>query len=234
MGLMTSLRRGEGPFWGSLKWMIKKTLRFHLPVFWATRWLFAALYWLHVLVREAWIRAARFFWYEPLFRSQCAAVGDGFQMEQLPYIHGSGRIVLGDNVVFGGMPAFVFGNRGEQTPQIAIGNGTFIGHHVSFSCMASIRVGDHVLVAAGVQVSDYDGHPVDAQRRRAGEPTPPEGVRPVVIEDDAWIGANALILKGVTVGARSVVGAGAVVTRDVPPDTVVAGNPARVVKKLVP
>jgi maltose O-acetyltransferase len=54
-----------------------------------------------------------------------------------------------------------------------------------------------------------------------------------VIEDDVWIGANAIILKGVTIGARSIVGAGAVVSRDVPPDCVVAGNPARVVKELL-
>ena len=55
---------------------------------------------------------------------------------------------------------------------------------------------------------------------------------PIVVEDDVLIGANCIILKGVRIGARSVVGAGSVVTRDVPPDTVVAGNPAVVIKKL--
>ena len=66
----------------------------------------------------------------------------------------------------------------------------------------------------------------------SGEPTPPEGIRPVTIGDDVWIGANALILKGVSIGDRAIVGAGAVVTKDVAADVVVAGNPARVVKRL--
>jgi maltose O-acetyltransferase len=57
-------------------------------------------------------------------------------------------------------------------------------------------------------------------------------VRPVRIGDDVWIGTGAVILKGVTIGARAIVGAGAVVNRDVPPDVIVAGNPARVVKNL--
>jgi acetyltransferase-like isoleucine patch superfamily enzyme len=234
MSLIAKLRRGEGPFWGGLKWAIQKTLRFHLPVFWLTRPLFSGLYYLHVGVRETWLRLARFFWYEPLFRSQCVRVGDGFRMETLPYIHGSGRITLGDGVTFGGQPVFVFGNRGEAPPELTVGDHTFLGHLVVISCAASVRIGKHCLIAAGVQISDYDGHPVDAERRRAGDSTPPEGVRPVTIGDDVWIGASAIVLKGVTIGDRSVVGAGAVVTRDVPPDVVVAGNPARVVKRLRP
>jgi len=234
MSLMARLRRGEGPFWGGLKWAIKKTLRFHLPVFWLTRPLFAGLYLLHVGVRETWLRLARFFWYEPLFRSQCASVGEGFTMETMPYIHGSGRITLGDDVTFGGQPVFLFGNRGEGFPELTVGDHTFLGHLVSISCASSVRIGKHCLLAGGVQISDYDGHPVDAGRRRAGDPTPPEGIRPVTIGDDVWIGASAIVLKGVTIGDRSVVGAGAVVTRDVPPDVVVAGNPARVVKQLQP
>jgi acetyltransferase-like isoleucine patch superfamily enzyme len=126
----------------------------------------------------------------------------------------------------------MFGNRGERTPELTIGDHTFVGHGCGFACASSITVGKHVLLAGGVQISDYDGHPVDAERRRAGEPTPPEGIRPVVIGDGAWIGAGARILKGVTVGDRAIVAAGAVVTKDVPADTVVGGNPARVIKRL--
>jgi acetyltransferase-like isoleucine patch superfamily enzyme len=129
---------------------------------------------------------------------------------------------------------FLFGNRADTHPELIIGDDTFIGHGCSFAVSCSVKVGKHCLLAGDVQVSDYDGHPIDAGRRRAGEPTPPEGIRPVVIGDDVWIGAGALILKGVQVGDRAVIGARAVVTRDVPPDTVVAGNPARVVKQLAP
>jgi len=88
------------------------------------------------------------------------------------------------------------------------------------------------LLATGVRVFDFDGHPLDAERRRRYEPTPAEGIRPVIIGDDVWIGTGAIILKGVTIGDRAIVGAGAVVAKDVPADVVVAGNPARLVKHL--
>jgi acetyltransferase-like isoleucine patch superfamily enzyme len=232
VSIAVKIRRGEGPFWGRVKWLVKKTFTLHVPVFWLTRPLFRVLYTLHVAGREGVARGLRFFWYEPLFRSQCEHVGENFEMEQLPFILGTGRIFIGNNVVFAGKPVFGFGNRLQALPEVHIGNDCFIGHACSLVASVSVRIGNHCLLAGGVQIYDYDGHPVDAERRRAKEPTPPEAIRPVVIGDDVWIGTNAFILKGVTVGPRSVIAAGSVVTRDVPPDVVVAGNPARVVKHL--
>ena len=234
MSLMVKLRRGEGPFWGPLKAFVLKLLRVHIPVVGVLRPLFGLLYGVHVFFRVLIANLTRFFWFEPIFRSQCVRVGAGFKMEQMPFIAGSGRIMLGDGVIFGGKPVFMFGNRGSHVPELVIGDHTFIGHVVSFSVSESIRIGNHCLLASGVQLSDYDGHPVDADRRRAGDPTPAENIRPIVIGNDVWIGSNAIILKGVAIGDRAIIGAGAVVTRDVPPDVVVAGNPARVVKQLSP
>jgi acetyltransferase-like isoleucine patch superfamily enzyme len=233
MNLVIKIRRGEGPVWGRLKWLARKILHCHIPVFWLTRPLFGLLYRLHVACREGLIWALRFFWYEPLFRSQCASVGEGFQMEKLPYITGRGRITLGSGVRLSGKPSIGFSNRLLARPELSVGDDTFIGHDCSFGIASSVSIGKHCYLAGCVGVRDFDGHPVDAIRRRAKEPTPPEAIRPVVIGDDVWIGAGALIMKGVTVGDRSIVGAGAVVTHNVPPDTIVAGNPARVVKKLV-
>jgi acetyltransferase-like isoleucine patch superfamily enzyme len=233
MNLIVKLRRGEGPFWGNLKRLIKKVRTFHVPVFWMTRPLFALLYLVHVGFGRALAGLVRFFWSEPLFRSQCTSVGSAFRMVDLPYLDGNGRIVIGDHVTLDGRLSFVFGNRTGTLPQVVIGDHTYVGYGCSFTASCSISVGKHCLLAGGVQVSDYDGHPVDAALRRCGAPTPPEGVRPVTIGDDVWIGTGVLILKGVNVGDRSIIGAGAVVTRDVPADTVVAGNPARIVKQLV-
>ncbi|MBI1764837.1 MAG: hypothetical protein HYR56_25785 [Acidobacteria bacterium] len=153
-------------------------------------------------------------------------------MEQLPYINGRGRIVIGQNVQLSGKSGFTFGNRHRVDPLLEIGDDTFIGHGSCFTVARSVRIGTGCLLAGNVRIADYDGHPVDAVRRRAKEPTPPEGIRPVTIGDDVWIGYGAIILKGVTIGERAIIGAGAVVTRDVPADVVVAGNPARVVKHL--
>jgi acetyltransferase-like isoleucine patch superfamily enzyme len=90
-----------------------------------------------------------------------------------------------------------------------------------------IEVGNRVLLGANVVVTDTDFHPLDAEARQRA---PQEGAHaPVIIEDDVFVGTQALILKGVRIGRGAVVGAGAVVTRDVPAGAVVAGNPARVV-----
>jgi acetyltransferase-like isoleucine patch superfamily enzyme len=235
MSWVSKLRRGEGPFWGRMKRTVRAILSFHIPVNGLTRPVFRVAYRFHVFVRESWIWLRRFFWNEPLFRSQCESVGPGFQMEEMPYISGTGRILIGEGVRLSGKPSITFGRQGDSgLPELVIGDESFIGHMCAFSIGRSIRIGKHCLLAGGVSVLDMDGHPVDAAQRRAGEPTPPDAIAPVVIGDDVWIGGGALILKGVTIGERAIVAARSVVTKDVPPDTVVAGNPARVVREFPP
>ena len=94
-------------------------------------------------------------------------------------------------------------------------------------------------MAHGVQIFDSDSHPVDADSRRrdhravlSGGLREPVSMQPVRLRDDAWVGVGAVILKGVEIGRGAVVAAGSVVASDVPEGTVVAGNPARVVKMI--
>jgi acetyltransferase-like isoleucine patch superfamily enzyme len=99
-------------------------------------------------------------------------------------------------------------------------------------CVADhINIGDRVTVGANTTILDTDFHPLDPNQRRRD----PQAARtsPVVIEDDVFIGMNCLVLKGVQLGRSSVVGAGSVVTKDVTPGTIVAGNPARVVGQVM-
>ena len=93
-----------------------------------------------------------------------------------------------------------------------------------------ITVGEWVQIGSNVTVADTDFHPLRPEVRR--EDFNAGTAAPIVIEDDVFVGMNSLILKGVTVGTGSVVGAGSVVSQDVPPGTVVAGNPATVVAEL--
>lgn len=235
MGLVERIRRGEGPFWRRMKRTAKVVLSFHIPVNVLTRPIFRFFYRFHVTARESWIWTKRFFWNEPLFRSQCVSVGSEFQMEELPYIVGEGRIVISDRVRLSGKQSIAFGYSTPGTlPELFIGEGSFVGHQCSFNIGRSIRIGNHCLLASGVAIFDMDGHPLDAAMRRANRPTPPKSIAPVKIGNDVWIGNGAIVLKGVTIGDRSIVAARSVVTRDVPPDTVVAGNPAHVVKTLGP
>ena len=94
----------------------------------------------------------------------------------------------------------------------------------------SITIGNNVLIGSGCLITDTDSHPVDYRERRAKVATTKSA--PIVIEDDVFIGARSIIIKGVTVGRGAVIGAGSVVTKDVPPFTIVAGNPAKVLKQL--
>jgi maltose O-acetyltransferase len=110
---------------------------------------------------------------------------------------------------------------------VRIGRRSFVNYGGIFLDVCPITIGDEVLIAANVQLLTAT-HPLDAARRRAWW----EFGRPISIADGAWLGGGAIVLPGVTVGEEAVVGAGAVVTRDVEPRTVVAGNPARVIRRL--
>ncbi len=139
----------------------------------------------------------------------------------------------------------------REVGKVVVGDRTYIGAGTSIICAAGIQIGSDVLTAWGITIVDHDSHSVrwrnraeDVEKWRVGlleggaryaarlknwDVVP---MAPVVIGDKVWIGFNAVILKGVHVGEGAVVAAGSVVTKDVPPYCVVAGNPARVVKEL--
>ena len=100
---------------------------------------------------------------------------------------------------------------------------------MAISATSSVTVGADTYIASGVSISDCHGHVLDAERRAAGERDEP---LPIQIGNRVWIGLNAVILKGVTIGDDTVVGAGSIVSRSLPPRTVCAGSPARAVKAL--
>jgi len=115
----------------------------------------------------------------------------------------------------------------EYGKTISIGRDTYINMGVTMLDNATISIGNNVLVGPSTQFYTPT-HPLDYEQRRKWEIQ----CLPIVVEDDVWIGGNVVICQGVTIGARSVVAAGAVVTRDVAPDTMVGGMPAKVIKTL--
>lgn len=148
-----------------------------------------------------------------------------------------GRIIIGPNTIIRGQ-LLVFRHGGR----IRIGEWCFVGHESYLWSAAAITVGNRCLISHNVNVHDTDGHSLDARTRHqqfraiatVGHPVnaPDVGAAPIIIEDDAWLGYGSSLLKGVRVGEGAIVAAAAVVTRDVAPWTVVAGNPARIVREL--
>jgi acetyltransferase-like isoleucine patch superfamily enzyme len=126
----------------------------------------------------------------------------------------------------------------EPTGYVEIGDGSTIVGGI-FMCAERITVGRNVIVSYHVTIADSDFHPIDSELRIqdaiANSPLgdrsqrPAIVSRPVMIEDDVWIGIGAIILKGVHIGRGARIQAGSVVTQDVPPGQTVAGNPAKLI-----
>lgn len=108
---------------------------------------------------------------------------------------------------------------------IMLGKNVFINHACSFLDLGGIEIKDHVMIGPRVNITS-ENHPTDIATRKTMVPSK------VVIEENVWIGAGATILPGVTVGKNSVVAAGALVHKNVPPNIVVGGIPAKTLKKL--
>jgi acetyltransferase-like isoleucine patch superfamily enzyme len=144
------------------------------------------------------------------------------------------RISIGANThVLSHLQVFPHGGR------IAVGDDCYLGEETRIWSMDTVTIGNRVLISHGVNIHDHNAHSLSARKRRdhlsaihrTGHPTILEDViaKAVAIEDDAWIGFNATVLKGVRIGRGAIVGACAVVTKNVPAFAIVAGNPGVVV-----
>jgi maltose O-acetyltransferase len=110
---------------------------------------------------------------------------------------------------------------------ILLGRGVYFNFNCVVLDVMSVRIGNHTLFGPAVQIYTA-AHPIDAEERRRGL----EFAKPVTIGDDVWVGGAAIICPGVTIGDRSVIGAGSVATQDIPADSFAAGNPCRVIRSL--
>jgi acetyltransferase-like isoleucine patch superfamily enzyme len=139
-------------------------------------------------------------------------------------VSGCGELLLGEGVSLNGtvVPVELVT---YSSGRIEIGSQTFINYGTSIAARASVKIGSYCLLGHYTFVMDNNQH---GMIRRWDLPQS----EPVIIEDHVWIGSKTVILPGVHIGSRAVVGAGSVVTKDIPPRCVAAGNPARVIRYL--
>ncbi len=180
------------------------------------------------------VRAA---YHQPIFRTMCARAGTRLMLDPgtgIPVVYGI-DLVLGDGVQLSGRSTFAGAVRNDgRRPRLVVGNDSYLGHRLIITADDEVTIGAHVRIADDVYLCGYDAHPFDPHARRS-QPGPVDysGQSRIVIEDDAWICRGVMMLKGVRIGAGAIVGAHAVVTKDVPAGAIVAGNPARVVASAV-
>jgi len=145
-------------------------------------------------------------------------------------------LVIGVNCTLDGVH-FAIGEGGK----VSIGDYCYFTNAVLL-CELELRIGNYVVIGWNATIADTDFHPLAPAERIAdaiacsplgqGRPRPAIAKRPVLIEDDVWIGPNATVLKGVRIGAGAWIEAGSLVTRDVPPRSRVLGNPAQIVGQM--
>jgi acetyltransferase-like isoleucine patch superfamily enzyme len=175
----------------------------------------------------------RVFLCEPFFKAYCTRYGRNVRTgAHLHFFIGRGNLIVGDNVRVDGKSTFSFAARFSDEPTLIIGDNTGISHGCHFTIGKKIAIGRNCRIASNVWIFDSPGHGADSVERVAGVPPEDHEIQPVLIEDGVWIGRGSIIMKGVTVGEGSIVGAGSVVMMNVPAHTMVAGNPARQLRKL--
>ncbi|MCZ7672776.1 MAG: acyltransferase [Chloroflexi bacterium] len=110
---------------------------------------------------------------------------------------------------------------------LEIGDGTFINYGCSIAANKLVRIGKNCNIGTYVIMMDNDFHRLEPERRYEF----PES-EPIILENNVWLGARVIVLKGVTIGEGSVIGAGSVVTKDIPPRSLAAGMPAKILREL--
>ena len=225
------VKAGETP-WARTLLKVAKTMRTaHFPV---VPLVHAPLYVLHRAVAQSVANFTRICWYTPLFQTRLTKPAPRL------YLYGGMPLVLGNlklNVASDCRIAARINLTGrtaaKTTPELSVGKNCDIGWGSSIAVGTSITIGNNVRLAANVHLAGYPGHPLDAAARARGEPETDDQVGAIILEDDVWLATGTTVLAGVRIGRGTIVGAGSVVTKDLPAGVLAAGAPARVIRAII-
>ncbi|MCB1571661.1 MAG: acyltransferase [Xanthomonadales bacterium] len=224
--------RSTHPAARALRALRKRWSTFTLP---APRLIVVPWLYLFLFLRAIVFFVRRRFFAEPLLKAYCTKHGRGVTAGiYVPWVKGRGELLLGDYVRLNGKISIAFAASFVPNPRLSIGDYSDIGHNTSFVVGREITIGRHVQIASEVSFRDSSGHASDPAKRLAGAPPDPSEIKPIVVHDNVWIGAGAMILPGAEIGEGSIIVARSIVSGTVAPNTVVAGSPARRVGTLTP
>ena len=227
MNIVLKIKRRENKFYDFLYRSAYYLMRFNFPMI---KPIHLPLYYLSKFIQSASLNFIHSFWTVPLFKSRCESVGKELSLPNgMPLIIGHLNIYLGDNVTI--MRTTIGSNHVGEKPVLKIGNNSSIGYGTVISITKEILIGNNSMIAPHCLIMDSDDHPINPSKRLTQISINEEDAKPVRIGNNVWVCDSAAILKGVTIGDGSIIATRSVVRRDVPPNTIVAGNPARPTKR---
>jgi acetyltransferase-like isoleucine patch superfamily enzyme len=157
-------------------------------------------------------------------------IGKGCSFHPMLNINHPEKIIIGDDVIIGSFSWIgAYGEKDRPVGELIIGNRVHIGSYSTIIAKTKIKIGNNVLLSQRVVILDNIHEYKDVDKAVIDQPISSGGE--IIIEDDCFIGVNSVILQKVKIGKHTIIGANSVVTRDVPPYSVVAGSPAKVIKQ---
>ena len=153
------------------------------------------------------------------------SLGEKVRLWGKPSVQNWGKLVIGDRVRLVSTVARL--EIVVEDGLLEIGEGSFINYGCSIGATQLVRIGAHCSIGTYTILMDNDYHRLEPERRYER----PESA-PIILQENVWLGARVIVLRGVTIGAGSAVGAGSVVTHDLPPRSLAVGVPARVIREL--
>lgn len=195
--------------------------------------LYVPIFNLHRLVGNVLTWISETLYWTPLFKSQISGPAKRLNLfGGLPFVSGPLEISCGNDCRISGATTFSGRNSPHHTPRLEIGNNVGIGWQTTIAVGTRVILKDNVRMGGRNFLAGYPGHPVNAKDRAAGLPDHEDQIGDIILEKDVWIGTGAMIMAGVTIGEGTIVAAGSIVTKSLPPNVLAGGAPARVLKSL--
>jgi acetyltransferase-like isoleucine patch superfamily enzyme len=225
------LKTSNHPLAKRLFGLAKALLRAEIPVI---RPLHGLCYTLHRTFSGLISETLRIFYWTPLFKSRIVGGKHLYLYGGMPYLSGPLHIQIGQGSRVSGQTTFSGRTVSTQVPELIVGDNVDIGWQTTIAVGRKVVIGNNTRIAGQGFIAGYPGHPIDPIARAAGAPDLDEQVGDVILEDDVWLATRVCVMAGVTIGRGTIVAAGSVVTKSLPPNVLAGGCPARVIKQLVP
>ncbi|MEP3264721.1 MAG: hypothetical protein ABJM86_08535 [Hyphomicrobiales bacterium] len=193
------------------------------------------LYRLHCGTRDLWRNFLRVVYYTPMFQTQLEQPAKRLFLEKaMPLVLGPLKITIGDDCDIFGATTFNGRSNGDIQPELILGNKCGIGWQVTIASGTKVVFGNNVRLSKKCFLAGYPGHPIDPVARARGDADTQDQIGDIILEDDVWLCSSTIVNAGVTIGHGTIVAAGSVVTKDLPPMVLAGGVPARVIRPINP